>query len=842
MSQRRARRARLAFVKVFVAATTLSVLSTLLFTSEAVAQPSLGPEISYTGSCLAGNGRIDVHIVNTGEQTATYRVEIDGLSPRQLAVDARDWWQMSVTGRPDRSYAVAAYRDAVAVANTTIEVQCDTDPPVVTTPPTTSPDEVRVVSACRDGNGYIRFVFANPTSVTRPYIIRFDGVPNRSTSVSPYGQGVRSVTGRPDGTYGAVIESANRIVARVEVDVACDTTNTPAIDLEPPTTPDNFIVRSDQLTTTSAGVRWEQSTDDVGVIGYELSIGAAVLAEVDASQTGYIFNALMPDTSYSFGVRAIDAAGNASPIAYAGAKTLAPIDTGEGQMNTQIVTDRDLAFDELDTAFNGFRVYLSSPRHNDSGQRGECGWEENINGRHLNAHAANGVYFMGVETTPGEYGHEYRNLRRRGYKSVVGGNSESGGLARNIQRSDNWGADLHLVSHSNAIGGCPNGGNYTLAMWREGDEASGRALAERFAANMDETVPGTRNSGTDRTFSGISLGELRSPDAPYRVFAEVFFHDNPDHVNNWMQAGGGDGLGAREGSWRYGWSIDGFLGYPEGMTSELSTIPGFGATPSDAYRDHTIALWEAYRRERLVSQCMATQGFAYEPDVAFPSGTAISIADQFSNQRWLVDTPSAESNRATPRTATADSLTRAARDRYDSALWGQSTEQLSYFDRTGAVPETPADDFLQHGCYADAYSEIPGIWTLRRKVLPILVDSIRSETDDPSSELRRRMSGCLSEAGASSTTMDELERELSTEDDALQAERLERCVRVWKDGISSVERAAQADVQSRFGTEFSSQSNQYADAERSIRADAAFVTYLLQTTDAAKAAHVRSAS
>src|SRR4029453_1966740 len=37
---------------------------------------------------------------------------------------------------------------------------------------------------------------------------------------------------------------------------------------------------------------------------------------------------------------------------------------------------------------HGTRVYLSSPRHSSSGSRGECGWEENVNGRTANMWAA----------------------------------------------------------------------------------------------------------------------------------------------------------------------------------------------------------------------------------------------------------------------------------------------------------------------------------------------------------------------------------------------------------------------------------------------------------------------
>ena len=71
--------------------------------------------------------------------------------------------------------------------------------------------------------------------------------------------------------------------------------------------------------TTSAGTRlqWSGSTDDVGVTGYRISMyqdGAWVPmgAPLAPDATGYTVTGLAPDTGYSFGVAALDAAGNAS--------------------------------------------------------------------------------------------------------------------------------------------------------------------------------------------------------------------------------------------------------------------------------------------------------------------------------------------------------------------------------------------------------------------------------------------------------------------------------------------------------------------------------------------------
>src|SRR5262245_9876437 len=54
----------------------------------------------------------------------------------------------------------------------------------------------------------------------------------------------------------------------------------------------------------------------------------------------------------------------------------------------QGISAESTAFEPQGVAWNGVKVYLSSPRHASSGSRGECGWEENINGRIFNLYAA----------------------------------------------------------------------------------------------------------------------------------------------------------------------------------------------------------------------------------------------------------------------------------------------------------------------------------------------------------------------------------------------------------------------------------------------------------------------
>jgi len=118
-----------------------------------------GNDVDVVVTCLAGNGRVDINIVNSGVDAASYRVEFEGLSPRVTTVESGDWRRMPVL-------------------DTVVAVACDTDPPQI------EDAEVQVINACRFGNGYILFQFANATAQSRGWVIEFDGVPNRSTSGS----------------------------------------------------------------------------------------------------------------------------------------------------------------------------------------------------------------------------------------------------------------------------------------------------------------------------------------------------------------------------------------------------------------------------------------------------------------------------------------------------------------------------------------------------------------------------------------------------------------------------------------------------------------------------------
>jgi chitinase len=94
-------------------------------------------------------------------------------------------------------------------------------------------------------------------------------------------------------------------------------------DVTAPSTPGNL--RSTGTTTSSISLAWNASTDNVGVTGYNVYRGGTLVTT--ATGTGYTDSGLSAGTSYTYTVRARDAAGNLSA---AGNQISAATQTGGG--------------------------------------------------------------------------------------------------------------------------------------------------------------------------------------------------------------------------------------------------------------------------------------------------------------------------------------------------------------------------------------------------------------------------------------------------------------------------------------------------------------------------------
>jgi len=89
-------------------------------------------------------------------------------------------------------------------------------------------------------------------------------------------------------------------------------------DQQAPVVPTGLFAEPDVQTVQ---LSWQASTDNLGVTGYEVRRDGALIATVPAP--GFLDSGLLPETSYSYEVVALDAAGNASLAASVSTGTLA---------------------------------------------------------------------------------------------------------------------------------------------------------------------------------------------------------------------------------------------------------------------------------------------------------------------------------------------------------------------------------------------------------------------------------------------------------------------------------------------------------------------------------------
>ena len=84
-------------------------------------------------------------------------------------------------------------------------------------------------------------------------------------------------------------------------------------DTSPPSQPTNLSVSNEQ--DTQVTLSWNASTDNVGVTAYEILVDGTVIGTTPGTSVN--ITGLSACTSYNFGIRALDAAGNASGTATA---------------------------------------------------------------------------------------------------------------------------------------------------------------------------------------------------------------------------------------------------------------------------------------------------------------------------------------------------------------------------------------------------------------------------------------------------------------------------------------------------------------------------------------------
>jgi hypothetical protein len=201
-----------------------------------------------------------------------------------------------------------------------------------------------------------------------------------------------------------------------------------------------------------------------------------------------------------------------------------------------LITSYQVHADYIWSGTNGYKIYLSPAEH--YGQNIGCGgYIEDENAQALALDAAIG---------------SSSDLLARGYSVRVG----TGTYVQNTSNSNSWGADYHIPMHSNAATwDCtpPYDLNFsasgTYLMYYPGD-TNGSGLSDQLVNTIGSVSPGM---GFDRKGAVSNLYELNSTNAPAAYLESAFHTFQPDV--DWLLVYGG-------WSWRVGWAVDSYLGYP----------------------------------------------------------------------------------------------------------------------------------------------------------------------------------------------------------------------------------------------------------------------------------------
>lgn len=201
-------------------------------------------------------------------------------------------------------------------------------------------------------------------------------------------------------------------------------------DTQPPSAPTNLT--SPSKTDTSVSLSWNASTDNVGVAGYNVYRGSTLAGTT--SSTSFTVTGLMPSTSYSFTVKAKDAAGHVSAASNAVTVTTHPSSGGGGVGGSKLLIGYWHNFDngsstirlrDVSTKFDVINVAFAEPT---GAAPGEVG-------------------FTPFNATPAEFKSDIAYLNSLGKKVVI----SIGGANGHIQLNDPIARDNFVRSMTHII-------------------------------------------------------------------------------------------------------------------------------------------------------------------------------------------------------------------------------------------------------------------------------------------------------------------------------------------------------------------------------------------------------
>ena len=147
-------------------------------------------------------------------------------------------------------------------------------------------------------------------------------------------------------------------------------------DTEAPTVPAN--VRTSDVTETTAKVAWDEASDNVGVVGYNVYVNETKVNDELVTGTEYDLTGLTEETEYTVNVTAVDAEGNESvrseAVTFTTLKTEEPADTEAPTVPANVKTSEitytkatiawEASTDNVEVA--GYNVYVNNTKVNAS--------------------------------------------------------------------------------------------------------------------------------------------------------------------------------------------------------------------------------------------------------------------------------------------------------------------------------------------------------------------------------------------------------------------------------------------------------------------------------------------
>jgi uncharacterized repeat protein (TIGR03806 family) len=262
-----------------------------------------------------------------------YRIYRNGSTTPLATVTATNYSDTGLAASTTYTYTVRAF-DAAGNQSSASGARSATTlaPPSGDTTPPTTPGRPQVM-AIRTGRLDLAWPGSTDNVGVSGYRIYRDGstTPLASVTSASYND-----TGLASGTtYSYTVRAFDAAgnVSNASGSVSATTPGTPSGDTTPPTTPGTPTATA--VSSSRIDLTWAASTDTVGVSGYRIFRNGSATPLATVTARNYSDTGLAASTTYTYTVRAFDAAGNLSSASGAGsARTQAP-PANQGGLDTR---------------------------------------------------------------------------------------------------------------------------------------------------------------------------------------------------------------------------------------------------------------------------------------------------------------------------------------------------------------------------------------------------------------------------------------------------------------------------------------------------------------------------